>query len=76
MRFLRPVEVGDRVSCHRSLERAGETSVSVKIEPRARDRDGGDPQEVPEGMFTHVALGEDGEPRPMGEDEGGDGGRS
>ena len=32
MRFLRPISVGDEVSCYCSLEREGETSVSVRIE--------------------------------------------
>lgn len=76
MRFLRPVAVGDEVSCYCSLERAGETSVSVKIETWARDRDGGDPEKVTEGVFTYVALGGDGKPRPIGEYEGGGDGRS
>ncbi len=69
MRFLRPVEVGDEVSCYCTLERTGETSVSVKIETWARDRDGSDPEKVTEGVFSYVALGEDGKPRVIGKDE-------
>ncbi len=69
MRFLRPVEVGDEVSCYCSLERTGGTSVSVKIETWARDRDGSDPEKVTEGVFSYVALGEDGKPRVIGKDE-------
>lgn len=65
MRFLRPVDVGDEVSCYCSLERRGETSVSVRIETWARDRDGSDPEKVTEGVFTYVALGEDGKPRAV-----------
>ncbi len=38
MRFLRPVSVGDEVSCYCSLEGAGETSLEVKIETWARGR--------------------------------------
>src|SRR3712207_1749614 len=66
MRFLRPVSVGDEVSCYCSLEGRGETSVAVKVETWARGR-GRDkkPEKVTEGVFTFVALGEDGRPRKM-----------
>ena len=66
MRFLRPVSVGDEVSCYCSLEGAGETSLTVKIETWARGR-GRDkaPEKVTEGVFTFVAIGEDGRPRPI-----------
>ena len=65
MRFLRPVEVGDEVSCYCSLEQQGGTSVAVKIETWARDRTGRDPEKVTEGVFTYVALDEDGKPREL-----------
>ncbi len=65
MRFLRPVEVGDEVSCYCSLEHKGETSLAVKIEAWSRDRTGSDPEKVTEGVFTYVALGEDGKPRTL-----------
>ena len=57
MRFLRPVAVGDEVSCYCSLEKAGETSVAVKVETWARSRGRGKAAEkVTEGVFTFVAL--------------------
>ena len=65
MRFLRPVDVGDEVSCYCSLERQGGTSVAVKIETWARGRAGRDPEKVTEGVFTYVALDEDGKPREL-----------
>ena len=65
MRFLRPVEVGDEVSCFCSLEHAGETSIAVKIETWVRDRSGTNPEKVTEGVFTYVALDEDGKRRPL-----------
>jgi acyl-CoA thioesterase YciA len=66
MRFLRPVAVGDEVSCYCSLEEAGETSLAVRIETWARGR-GRDkaPEKVTEGVFTFVAIGEDGHPRKI-----------
>ena len=69
MRFLRPVEVGDEVSCYCTLERTGGTSVSVRIETWARGRDGSDAEKVTEGVFTYVALGENGKPRTVNADE-------
>ena len=66
MRFLRPVEVGDEVSCYCTLDHTGDTSVAVKIETWTRDRTGADAQKVTEGVFTFVALGEDGKPRKLG----------
>ena len=63
MRFLRPVQVGDEVSCYCTVQSQGDTSITVKIETWSVDRAGGGAQKVTEGVFTYVALGEDGKPR-------------
>ena len=64
MRFLRPVDVGDEVSCFCTLEREGDTSMVVRIETWARSRgEGRRPEKVTEGVFTYVALDEEGKPR-------------
>ena len=68
MRFLRPISVGDEVSCYCTLQEDGETSLAVKIEVWARDRSGGNPEKVTEGVFTYVALDDDGKPRQRTED--------
>lgn len=65
MRFLRPIAVGDEVSCYCVLQEEGETSLGVRIEVWVRDRTGGDPEKVTEGIFTYVALDDDGKPRNM-----------
>jgi acyl-CoA thioesterase YciA len=66
MRFLRPISVGDEVSCYCSLVKAGDTSVAVKVETWVRGRGHGkEPQKVTEGVFTFVALDADGHPRTM-----------
>ena len=52
------------MSCYCSLAEAGETSLKVKIETWARSRGRGKaPEKVTEGVFTFVAMGEDGRPR-------------
>jgi acyl-CoA thioesterase YciA len=66
MRFLRPVEVGDEVSCYCSLKHSGETSVAIRIETWARSRGESKAEKVTEGVFTYVAVGDDGRPRKLG----------
>ena len=65
MRFLRPVSVGDEVSCYCTLGEVGETSVAVKTETWAREQGGKHAEKVTEGVFTYVALAEDGHPRKL-----------
>ncbi|MBB5692248.1 acyl-CoA thioesterase YciA [Roseomonas pecuniae] len=67
MRFLRPVSVGDEVSCYCVIEKAGDTSIAVKIETWARPRGGKPAEKVTEGLFTYVAIDEDGHPRELPE---------
>jgi acyl-CoA thioesterase YciA len=69
MRFLRPISVGDEVSCYCTLRHKGETSVDIKIETWVRDRIGSDPEKVTEGVFTYVALDKDGKPRELGNND-------
>ena len=63
MRFLRPITVGDEVSCYCSLASADDTSVAVRMETWTRDRTGSDPEKVTEGVLTYVAVDEAGHPR-------------
>lgn len=66
MRFLRPVLVGDEVSCYCSLVKEGESSVTVKVETWARGRGHGRaPEKVTEGVFTFVAVDESGKSRAL-----------
>ncbi|WP_309228761.1 acyl-CoA thioesterase [Roseomonas sp. KE2513] len=63
MRFLRPIAVGDEVSCYCCLQKTGETSITVKVETWARGRGRGKaPEKVTEGVFTFVAVEKDGKP--------------
>ncbi len=70
MRFLHPIEVGDEVSCYCVLGEVGGTSVGVRVEVWTRSRDGSGAEKVTEGVFTYVALGEDGKPQPVPADPG------
>ncbi|WP_375429048.1 acyl-CoA thioesterase [uncultured Sphingomonas sp.] len=63
--FLRPVSVGDDVSVFCRLEHQGTTSVKVHVECWAKERITGDAHKVTEGLFTYVAIGEDGKPQPI-----------
>lgn len=67
MSFHKPVQVGDQVSCYCATERIGRTSIAVRVETRVRRRAQTDQREekVTEGLFTYVALDEEGRPRPV-----------
>ena len=68
MRFLRPIAVGDEVSCYCTLVNESEHSISVKIETWASSRAGEETEKVTEGVFTFVAVDENGNPREMHEE--------
>ena len=67
MKFLRPVSVGDEVSCYCSLVETGEHSITIKIETWARSRGEEAAEKVTEGVFTFVAIDEKGKPRELPE---------
>ena len=69
MTFLRPISVGDEVSCYCSLEEEGESSLRIKIETWAQGRLGADAraEKVTEGVFTFVAIDADGHKRALPE---------
>lgn len=65
-RFLKPVKVGDLVSCWARVEGIGNTSITIRVEVDAeRMRQGHETERVAEGAFTYVALDESGKPRPV-----------
>jgi acyl-CoA thioesterase YciA len=63
--FLEPVHVGDDVSVFCELEDQGTTSVKVRILVWARGRREAEPHKVTEGVFTYVAVDDDGKPQPI-----------
>jgi len=72
MKFIRPIHVGDLVSCYAKIEKVGRTSIAVRIDVtaiRASERETTDAREVQvtEGIFIFVALDDKGRPRPVPE---------
>jgi acyl-CoA thioesterase YciA len=56
MAFHRPVCVGDEVTCYGSVEKIGNTSITIKIESWVRRGTGTTPIKVTEGLFTYVRV--------------------
>lgn len=63
--FHKPVAVGDEVSCYTEKLTVGTTSVKIKVEVWVRQRAGNETAKVTEGIFTFVAIDENGKPRPI-----------
>ncbi len=65
MAFLHPVAVGDTVSCYARLERIGRTSMKIDVEVWVQRFTDGVQLRVTEGIFTYVAINDDGQPHPV-----------
>lgn len=65
MSFLRPVFVGDEVSCYTHIEKIGTTSMHIHVEAWVRRPRGGLTHKVTEGTFIFVAIDEGRKPRPV-----------
>lgn len=64
--FHKPVIVGDVVCCYTDVVRVGNTSISIRIETWAlRGRSPDHRVKVTEGIFTFVALDENGQKRAV-----------
>lgn len=62
MEFHRPVYVGDAVACYTTVERVGRTSMTIRVEAWAtRGAIEEERIKVTEGIFTFVAINEDGD---------------
>lgn len=64
MSFMKPVHVGDIVSCHAQLEKTGTTSMTINVEVWINSLDDKDYQ-VTSGTFVVVAIDDNGRPRPL-----------
>ena len=65
LKFPGPMAVGDELSVYVDLLKAGRTSLKLKAEAIARQRDSESQKLVAEGEFTFVALDEQGKPREI-----------
>ncbi len=67
MTFLLPVYVGDTVCCYAKLLSTGTTSMLIKVEVWVTRRFTLNNEKVTEGLFTFVAVDDDGKPRKVGD---------
>jgi acyl-CoA thioesterase YciA len=65
MTFIRPVRVGDVLCVYSDVESVGRTSMKLHVEAWSQRFLTGAMEKVTEGVFTFVAIGEDGRPRPV-----------
>lgn len=65
MSFLRPVHVGDVVSCYVQLTKMGHTSMHFHVEAWVLCASTSQQYRVTHGTFIFVAINEKGQPRPV-----------
>ena len=65
MTFHRPVRIGEVVSVYADLIHVGRTSMKIDVAAWRRVRNGEETEKVTHAVFTFVAIGEDGRPRPI-----------
>ncbi len=67
MAFLKPVHVGDVVSCYVELVKIGNTSMTMNVEVWAEPAEQQEQYLVTEGVFVAVAIDAQGRPRKVNE---------
>lgn len=65
MRFIKPVNVGDLVSCYAELLKTGETSMHYKLEVWTLSVNRAEQCKVADGTFIYVAIDETGKKRSV-----------
>ena len=65
MTFHKPVFVGDDVSCFCYELKRGNSSITIHVDVWAARHHSDNVVKVTEGVFTFVAVGSDGRPRPL-----------
>lgn len=63
--FHKPVFVGDCLTCYAITEKIGTTSLTVKVTAKVERMKTREVEEVTEGRFVFVAIGEDRRPIPI-----------
>ncbi len=69
MHFIRPVKTGDVLCVYTEIERIGKSSLDIHVEAWAQRDRSRRTVKVTEARFTFVALGADGRPRPLPEND-------
>lgn len=59
VQFLLPVFIGDCIECHTTVEKVGNTSVTVKVETFVERRESGERLKVTEGRLIYVSIDKD-----------------
>ena len=70
MTFIAPVKVGDVLCVYTTVERVGNTSITIGVEAWARRNRIADRVKVTDGRFVYVALDEQGNKRKIPAEEG------
>lgn len=66
MEFHKPIKVGDLVRLYADIIKVGRTSITINIQAWADDHyEPTVPTKVTEGVFTYVAIDNNGTPRPV-----------
>jgi acyl-CoA thioesterase YciA len=65
MTFLKPVYIGDDVSCYCSVSKTGNTSIVVTVDVWVKRHHSEIVVKVTEGCFTFVAIDDQGTPRKI-----------
>lgn len=65
MTFLKPVHVGDIVSCYAEIIKLGKTSITISVEVWAEPATSTGKYRVTEGTFVFVAIDDNGKPRQV-----------
>ena len=65
MTFIAPVKTGDVLCVYTTVERIGNTSITIAMEAWARRNRVADRVKVTEGRFIYVALDEEGNKKPI-----------
>ena len=65
MTFHNPIHVGDAVSCYAKIIKVGRSSMKIQMETWVYDYVTHISKLVTSGIFTYVAIGENGRPIPL-----------
>jgi acyl-CoA thioesterase YciA len=65
MCFMRPVQVGDVVSCYTKLLKKGRSSLDIQVDVWVTNQHENAPHQVTTGTFVCVAIDDSGKPRKI-----------